>query len=71
VTAPFITMKFAMPPAELRQKVAILIALGLSRAHLPYIKSERINHKDLEGVANYVIGGLLGLESAEGKEKGN
>ena len=70
--APFISMKFDLPPAELRRHVATLIAHGLYQAKLPWLPGEKIKVADLEGVANFVIGGMLGLEkqAAKGKTDG-
>ncbi len=66
---PFVTMEFSMPPAELRKHVATLISIGLYKARLPYIPGEMIKSSDFEGVANFVLGGLLGMQKEE--QKGN
>lgn len=62
---PEFNLKFTMPPAELRKHVATLIARGLYSARLPWLPGDKIVAGDLEGVANFVIGGLMGLEKAQ------
>lgn len=59
---PEVNIKITMPPAELRKYVANLVAQGLYQAKLPWLPGEKIVAGDLEGVANFVIGGLLGME---------
>ena len=66
---PFVSIEFDMPPEELRKHVAALISIGLYRARLPYIPGDKIKASDFEDVANFVIGGLLGMQQA--KNKGN
>jgi hypothetical protein len=66
-----ISMDFNMPPDELKQHVAHLIAVGIYRARLPWLPGEKIKQSDLIGVATFVIGGLMGLESEEKKKEGN
>lgn len=56
-----LAMKIDLPPDELRRHVATLIAIGLQKAMLPYVRTEKIKAADLEGTANFVLGGLLGL----------
>ena len=62
---PEFNLRFTMPPAELRRHVATLIAQGLYKAKLPWLPGEKIVQGDLEGVASFVIGGLMGLEQAQ------
>ena len=66
---PFVDLKFDMPPDELKKHVARLIAVALYRAKLPWLPGEKIKAGELEGVANFVIGGLLGMQTEE--KKGN
>lgn len=68
---PFVDMRFTMPPAELRRHVAALIAQGLYGAKLPWLPGEKIVAGDLEGVANFVIGGLLGMRAEESGNNGS
>ncbi len=62
---PAFNLSFSMPPQALRKHVATLIARGLYQAKLPWLPGEKIVAGDLEGVANFVIGGLIGLEQAD------
>ena len=67
---PAFRLEFTMPPQELRKHVANLIARGLYGAKLPWLPGEKIVATDLEGVANFVIGGMMGLEAQEKKQNG-
>lgn len=55
---------FDMPPEELVEHVATLMATGLYRAKLPWLPGEKIKKDDLKGTATFVIGGLLALQKA-------
>lgn len=63
---PFLP-EISMPPEELVKKVAALIAVGLYRAHLPYLPGDKIKADDLMGVAAFVLGGLVATERGQGK----
>lgn len=62
-------LQISLPPEELRKQVAVLLAAGLSKCRPPCVIVEKIKASELEAVANYVIGGFLGLASAG--QKGN
>lgn len=62
---PEFNLRFTMPPQELRRHVAEVMAQGLYRAKLPWLPGEKIVAGDLDGVASFLIGALMGLESAQ------
>jgi hypothetical protein len=65
----FMPAEINMPPEELVKRVATLLAVALYRARLPYIPGDKIKAGDLEGVAAFVLGGLVATE--RGLEKAN
>lgn len=63
----FLPAEINMPPEELVKRVATLLAVGLYRARLPYIPGDKIKAGDMEGVATFVLGGLVATERGEGR----
>lgn len=63
---PFLP-EISMPSEKLLKEVAALIAVGLYRAHLPYLPGDKIKAGDLMGVAAFVLGGLAAAERGQGK----
>jgi hypothetical protein len=62
--SPAFSVTIPLSPKDLKDRVAALLAVGLYRARLPYIPGEKIKAGDLDGVAEFILGGLLGLEKA-------
>ena len=63
----FLPAEINMPPEELVKRVATLLAVGLYRAKLPYLPGDKIKAGDLEGVAAFVLGGLVATERGLGR----
>jgi hypothetical protein len=61
-------LEIALPPAELRKHVSVLIATGLAQTRPSCVVVEKIKATELEAVANFVIGGILGIASASAKK---
>jgi hypothetical protein len=65
-SAAMMTMEISLPPDELRRHVAVLIAAGLSKCRPRGVDVGQISAVELEGVANFVIGGFLGMAAKQG-----